>query len=86
MDVAHTSPFVNNGVFFLPALLLFRVIKAGTQYLKFGQFQVMTLRRSLSVIITMRTNLRGVLEVLITVNTKNFLIFVAQNCLVIKHF
>ena len=41
---------------------------------------VMTLRLSLSVIITMRTNLRGVLEVLITVNTKNFLIFVAQNC------
>ena len=54
---------------------------------------VMTLRLSLSVIITMRTNLRGllevlitVLEVLITVNTKNSLIFVAQNCLVIKDF
>ena len=53
----------------------------------------MTLRLSLSVIITMRTNLRGllevlitVLEVLITVNTKNSLIFVAQNCLVIKDF
>ena len=41
----------------------------------------MTLRRSLSVIITMRTSLRGVLEVLITVNTKNFLILWFQRAL-----